>query len=174
MSAAARAVLLAAALAGCRSGAAPRATDNPAEAGLAALAGHHDISGAPVELRQGPVVVVVFASWCGPCRRELATLSALRRELGSEVQFIGLNAYEEWGELSDGGKLRRFLEKSAPWLTVVRDDGRLLAAFGGVPKIPSLFVYDSRGRVVRAFRRNRRPPPTRAELAAAIEQARAG
>ena len=40
----------------------------------------------------------------------------------------------------------------------------LRARFGGISKIPTLFVYDRDGRELVAFRRSRRPPPSEAEL----------
>lgn len=164
-------VALTALAAGCRGDADGQPARSGAEAGLAALASKADMNGAKLNLEgSDATVVVVFASWCGPCRKELAVLSELR-ETRPNVRIIGLNAYEEFDSFSDEKKLRAFLAENAPWLTVVRDDGTLLKTFGGVPKIPTLFVYDRAGKVVFEFRRNKRPPPDRRELAAAIDSA---
>jgi thiol-disulfide isomerase/thioredoxin len=166
------AILIAlAALAACSAdGNQPRPRSG-AEAGLAALSAKKDMRGGRIDLEGSEAtVVVVFASWCGPCRKELAALGELRKTR-PKVRIIGLNAYEDWDDYSDEQKLRRFLDTNAPWLTVVRDDGTLLRTFGGVPKIPTVFVYDRDGRVVHEFRRNQRPPPDRRELAAAIDSA---
>lgn len=149
-----------------------KGAERPAEAGLEALIGRSDLSGSPVALEGDALVVVVFASWCGPCRAELRALGELRRERPG-LRVIGLNAYEEYRDYSDEVRLRRFLDRVAPWLRVVRDDGTLLSKFGGVPKIPTLFVYDRHGRLVREFRTDQRRPPSRAELARAIEEASA-
>lgn len=94
------------------------------------------------------------------------------RDAYPELRIIGLNAYEEYRNLSDKARLRRYLQRNAPWLTeIVHADAELLSEFGGVPKIPTLFVYDHAGQPVAEFRRGQRPPPTPAELEDAILQA---
>jgi thiol-disulfide isomerase/thioredoxin len=159
------------ALAGsCRSDRAAPAGETGAEAGLAALAGRTDMNGSRLDVRGDATVVVVFASWCAPCRKELAALGELRQSRPN-VKIIGLNAYEEFESFSDEKRLAKFLADRAPWLTVVRDDGELLARFGSVPKIPTVFVYDRAGKIVAEFSRNKRPPPDKEELAAAIDSA---
>lgn len=157
-------------VAGCKGGDASTPAEAGAEAGLAALAKRTDMNGGKLAVGGDATVVVVFASWCGPCRKELAALGQLR-ESRPNVRIIGLNAYEEFESYSDEKKLGKFLAGNAPWLTVVRDDGTLLKRFGGVPKIPTVFVYDRDGKVVHEFRRNKRPPPDKRELAAAIDSA---
>lgn len=117
-------------------------------------------------------VMVFFASWCGPCRHELSLLGELQRE-DPELRIVGLNAYEDWSDFSDEKRLRRFLADNAPWLQVVRSDAAMMKSFGGVPKVPTLFVFDRAGRMVHSFRRNRRAPPSKSELASAVTLAKA-
>lgn len=144
----------------------------PAEAGLVALVARTDMHGKALAKRHdGPTLVAVFASWCEPCREELGVVNMLR-ERHPTLRVIGLNAYENFDNLSSEKKLVSFLQESAPWLTVVRDkDKSLIAQFGGVPKIPTSFVFDSSGRVVAEFRRDQRDIPSEGELEAAIELA---
>jgi thiol-disulfide isomerase/thioredoxin len=112
---------------------------------------------------QGPVVAVVFASWCGHCRDELAMLSEVHAERPA-LRIVGLNAYEDWEGASDAATLAAYLAEHAPWLPVVRADDAMLAALGGVPKIPSLFVFSADGRLVEAYRRHERRAPAKDEL----------
>lgn len=58
---------------------------------LAALKGH-------------PVVVNVWASWCGPCNEEAPTLQRVSLDRGREVAFIGVNLKD------NRGAARRFLQ----------------------------------------------------------------
>lgn len=165
------AALLAGAVAcGPRAAATPAATPAAHDAGYQAVLERTDIRGNPLvaggEYRA--TVVVVFASWCRPCRDELALLREMSRERPA-MRVIGVNAYEDFDDLSDERKLVAFLIETHPWLTVVRGDSELLRQLGGVSKIPTVFVYDRRGTKIKAYRRSQRTPPTRAELAQLID-----
>jgi thiol-disulfide isomerase/thioredoxin len=155
--------------AGCVSSSSPAPAAPAARAPDAAFARVHaslDLDGAPAakhfEAGQ-PVVFVVFASWCVHCRHELAVLTELQKGRPG-VHIIGLNAYEDFDDASNETLLRAYLAASAPWLPVVHADDALLRDLGGVPKIPSLFVFDAAGHLAKAWKRNERVPPTRAEL----------
>lgn len=113
--------------------------------------------------------LVVFTSWCRACRTELALLGELRQE-DPRLRVIGINylAYEEYAERGDDRALRAFLAESAPWLQVVRADDALMDALGRPTKVPSLLLFDSSGRLVRAYLRARRRAPTKDELRASI------
>lgn len=113
---------------------------------------------------------LVFASWCHPCRRELAIMQTLQREQ-PRLRVVAINYYESWGQRSDDERLRAYLQKNAPELTVVRGDAALVESLGGVPKIPSLFLFDRRGQLIATFRRNERSPPEIDELRQAINAA---
>lgn len=94
------------------------------------------------------------------------------RELAQQrpgLRVIGVNAYEEFDNLSDEKKLTAFLLETHPWLTVVRADDKLMHNLGGVRKIPSVFVYDRDGAKLKAYRRAKRKPPTKKELAQLLD-----
>lgn len=137
----------------------------PVTLGYRTVVEAHDIDGRLVGAApdKRATIVVFFATWCGPCRHELQILDELHAARPN-VRIIGVNAYEEWRNMSDQAKLRNFLKHNAQWLQVVRADKAIFEAFGGVPKIPSLFVFDRNGRIIKEYRGARRAPPTRGEL----------
>jgi thiol-disulfide isomerase/thioredoxin len=49
--------------------------------------------GAPVALRDvaGPAVINVWASWCGPCRKELPAFQRLSDRATGQLQVVGVN-----------------------------------------------------------------------------------
>jgi thiol-disulfide isomerase/thioredoxin len=49
------------------------------------------------QLHGRPVVVNVWASWCGPCIAEAPTLSAVAKRFGSRVQFLGVDSQDQVG-----------------------------------------------------------------------------
>lgn len=150
-----------------------RAAARSSYAGYAWLTGATDIDGrriGPAPAGVHATVVVVFASWCEYCQRELALVGNLF-SADPRVRVIGLNAYEDWHRVSDAERMRAYLARHAPWLRVVRATRGTLRLFGGVPNIPTAFVFDRHGRMVAAFRRNRRPLPDAGELRAAVAAA---
>jgi thioredoxin 1 len=52
-----------------------------------------------VEQSTKPVVVDVYASWCGPCQQMQPIFAALEKEMGEQYKFVQLNV-DEARELS--------------------------------------------------------------------------
>ncbi|WDS35350.1 redoxin domain-containing protein [Pseudoxanthomonas sp.] len=100
----------------------------------------------PVDLAQyrGKVVVVTFwASWCGPCRRELPVLDALQKQVGGDwLKVIAVNAQD------DTENYRAMMRQMRDFgLVQARDrDGDISEAYG-VNAFPNLWIIDPRGRV---------------------------
>ena len=49
------------------------------------------------QLRGRPVVINVWASWCGPCVVEAPDIAAAAREFQGRVQFIGVDVLDQLG-----------------------------------------------------------------------------
>ena len=49
------------------------------------------------QLRGTPVVVNVWASWCGPCKAESPLLHEASRSYGDRVQFLGVDILDSLG-----------------------------------------------------------------------------
>ena len=129
-----------------------RADDAP----LALLPGLAPLRGGPVtsaSLSDRLVVVTFFASWCPPCYAEFRHLNAIRDRFDeSDVTIVGVNLFEDFGGLSSPAKLARFIHRTQPAFPLVKGDDRVQRAFGDVDRIPSVFVFDRRGRQVWHFR----------------------
>jgi len=94
--------------------------------------------------RRGEVVLInLWASWCGPCRREVPRLSRLHDQLESE----GLTIWAINAESFEGAELRRVtadLGIDYPSLSVI---GELGAALDGGEVLPYTWLIDRAGRV---------------------------
>ena len=99
-----------------------------------------DVGLAHTDFQQGePVLLNVFASWCGPCRVEHPVLMRLRSE---GVPIHGL----DWKEEAAGG-LQWLTDNGDPYIRVGSDPtGRTGIEFG-VAGVPETFVIDKHGKV---------------------------
>ena len=94
---------------------------------------------ASVELSGEPVLLNVFASWCGPCKEEHPTLLRLK---GEGVPIVGL----DWKEEAQDGA--RWLDANGdPYLRAGNDRTGRAGIDLGVSGVPETFVVDRRGRV---------------------------
>jgi thiol-disulfide isomerase/thioredoxin len=105
-----------------------------------------DWQGREVDLsaHQDKVVIVTFwASWCGPCRRELPMLDAIRKTVGPEfLEVIAINQGETRQEFR--GVLRANPGTQLTWVHDPRDvNGRNY----GVKVLPNMFIIGRDGKV---------------------------
>jgi cytochrome c biogenesis protein CcmG/thiol:disulfide interchange protein DsbE len=123
--------------------------------------------GAPVSLAAlagRPVVLNFWATWCVPCFEEHGVLTEGARELGSEVQFLGV-VYED-----EPSRVQAFLtERGGGYPSLVDPDSRTAIAYG-VFGVPETFFIDARGSIVAKHV----GPLTVAALAENVRKAREG
>src|SRR5262249_22176074 len=97
-------------------------------------------------LRGKPVVVVVWGSWCSPCRAEAPGVVEAAKKLDGTAHFVGLNIRDSSVDQAKGF-VRTF---GVPYPSVYSPDGKAMLAFSGsLPPqaIPSFAVLDAEGRV---------------------------
>lgn len=91
-------------------------------------------------LRGHPVVVNVWASWCGPCRYEFPTLQKLSAKYGKQVAFLGVDSQD-----SDS-LAREFLEEAPlPYPSYSDGDQGIAHSIGTSGGLPDTAFYDRSG-----------------------------
>jgi len=97
---------------------------------------------------QGKVVVInLWASWCGPCRREVPEYEKVRKAYaGRNVEFIGLTTEDQ---RTSSDRVNKFLREVSfgfrlGWAD--RETARTL--MNGKDAIPQTLVIDAEGQVV--------------------------
>ncbi len=92
---------------------------------------------------KGSVVVVTFwASWCGPCRRELPVLDALQKSAGNRIHIVAVNVKDSF---QDYRSIRRQMKDSA--LTFTHDSRGTISEGFAVNSYPNLYVIDQGGTI---------------------------
>jgi len=97
---------------------------------------------------QGQVLVInLWASWCGPCRREVPEYEAVRKAyIDREVVFIGLTTEDP---RSDSERVRRFVRDVNFGFRLGWADRELARVLmNGRNSIPQTVVIDTNGRIV--------------------------
>jgi thiol-disulfide isomerase/thioredoxin len=111
------------------------------------------IKGTPIAINKlrGKVVVIDFwATWCGPCVREMPAMKELySRYHGQGVEFIGVSLDEP---KQDGGlvKLKEFVARNGiDWPQYYQGKGweSDFSSSWGITSIPALFVVDQEGKL---------------------------
>jgi thioredoxin len=83
---------------------------------------------AEVEQSKLPVLVDMWAAWCGPCRMIAPTIEQLAGELAGRVRVAKLNVDE------NPNTAERFNVRSIPTLLVVKDGREVDRLVGALPR----------------------------------------
>jgi hypothetical protein len=129
---------------------------------LAALEASKDFADVPIGSTDKRVTVVIeFATWCQPCKQELALLDDARGR-HPHVRWLGVSykPHEEYDNRGGAPQVAAFVA-ATPWLRVIPTDEPLYTALGSPPFIPMLWVFDANGVLVAKFSHQ---PPDASEL----------
>lgn len=120
--------------------------------------GASDLVGKPMEIEgvttdgdefdwkayKGKVVIVDFwATWCGPCIRELPNVKKTHERLhGKGLEIVGISVDK------DEEALAEFLEKNElPWTTLAGEKAQAMSKKYGVRGIPTMMLIDTEGNI---------------------------
>ena len=96
----------------------------------------------------GKVVLVnFFTTWCPPCRQEIPSLISLHKEYGPKgFSVIAISLDDDSSKV-----VAKFVDKMEIIYPVLMADDNVSRDFGGVIGIPTSFLVDQKGEVVKRF-----------------------
>ncbi len=118
----------------------------------------------PPEELAGKVVVVNFwATWCGPCKKEIPAFNRVYSKYKSQgVVMLGVLH----DQTVDNNGVLNFMSDNEFTYPVVVADQEVLAAYHFPGALPTTFIYDRQGRIVTEHK----GPMSEEQLAAALEK----
>jgi thiol-disulfide isomerase/thioredoxin len=127
-----------------------------------------DLNGRAIDtkaLAGRAVVIELWATWCPPCRKALEHLSTLQQQNRDRLSVIAL-AVE-----SPEAKVKEVAAKSGDGVQIAMATEAAVRALGDLIVLPTVLVFDGRGRLAASF--FGAPDDLHAQLEKAIEQATA-
>ncbi len=108
-----------------------------------------DREGRPVTLsamRGKPVVLNFWASWCGPCKREMPEFEAAYQTYGADVHFLFVNLTDGQNETVETAK--QCIDSLGYTFPIYFDTASEAAVAYGISSIPTTFFIDAEGKLV--------------------------
>lgn len=107
-----------------------------------------DINGKQVSLSdfKGKAIILdFFASWCPPCRQEVPDFVELQKTYGDQGFVVIGVALVKSQEAKD------FAEEFNINYPVLVDDGKVSNLYGPIRSIPTTFILDKNGKIVKMY-----------------------
>jgi cytochrome c biogenesis protein CcmG/thiol:disulfide interchange protein DsbE len=100
--------------------------------------------GSLQDYRGKPTVVNVWASWCGPCLKEMPAFEQVHQELKDRVNFVGI-AYNDGQDAA-----KEMAQRTGVTYDLLYDPRGDFAVQVGMVAMPSTFFADADGNIVAA------------------------
>ena len=104
-----------------------------------------DVNGKTINLNKfkgKKVFVNLWATWCGPCRREMPSIENLYKKVNGKAEFVMLSLDDEFGKAINYGKTSRF---TLPMYYPAANLPQLFSVDG----IPATFIFDEKGNLIK-------------------------
>jgi cytochrome c biogenesis protein CcmG/thiol:disulfide interchange protein DsbE len=99
------------------------------------------------DLANKVVVVDFWATWCPPCREEIPHLNKLYAELkGKGFEIVGISMDHEGTDV-----VKEFARELRIEYPIVMGDEEDAEAFGGIMGLPTTFIIDRSGNIVKKY-----------------------
>lgn len=92
-----------------------------------------------------PVVVDFWASWCGPCRREIPIIAEYAKKYGDKVNFVGIAVWED--KISDTQEAMKALPINWPIIYAGGREKSPTKSYG-IVGIPHIMLINSDGTIL--------------------------
>lgn len=98
---------------------------------------------------KGKVLLLDFwATWCGPCRKEIPHLKDLHAQYKEKgLRIVGI-ALDQQGEKA----VKPFVESNGIPFTSLLGSSEVVQAYGNIRAIPTTFLIDKKGNIQKVYR----------------------
>lgn len=121
-------------------------TGEPVEGGLpevtlACFGGGEDVD---LSTLRGPMVINLWASWCGPCRAEMPILQDFHERHGDQVPVLGI----DWQDVQSAAAMQLVVDTGVTY-PLLADPNTTLGSVDGMPirGLPGIVLLDADGEV---------------------------
>jgi len=97
------------------------------------------------EYRGKPLIINLWASWCGPCRAEMGSLDRLARRYGKQFTVIGIST-DDYPD-----RAQAFLKQANTGFAHYIDSKLFLENMLGADRLPLTILVDAEGRVLAKY-----------------------
>ena len=93
-----------------------------------------------------PIIINFWATWCGPCKKEMPHFEKAYREYGDRIEFMMINPTDGINDTHES--VDKFIEDYGYTFPVYRDTDVYAASVYGINSFPNTFFIDSDGYVL--------------------------